>query len=297
MPNGGFEEYTVCPSSENTGVPDFLMYAGWKSKLYTPDYFNSCTTNTSVSTPKNFTGYQVPSSGNGYIGLFTYAGLNGRELAVAKLTQTLIVGVKYYLRMKVSPTLNNIGDIFNTFSNNVGMYLSTIEPDSVLKNYANLKSNSIINDTLNWAELFTAFVSDSTYQYITLGNQYNNNNTTILIDFSNTDNFGYTYIDDVCISTDSAFCKNFIQQGSNNIRNWELNQLKIYPNPIEDNVLYFSERLYERKISLVNDKGEIVLVIEKYSGSNLLLPEELQEGIYTLLIDGFISKRIILLQK
>ena len=303
VPNGGFEEYTVCPSSENPGVPDFLEYIGWKSKLYTPDYFNSCSTNTSVSTPKNFIGYQLPNSGDSYIGLFSYDyssfnNIDNRELATAKLTQTLVIGVKYYLRMKVAPTLNNYGDVINSFTDKTGFLLSTNETSVVLTNFAHLKADVILTDTLSWIELFTSIIADSNYCFITIGNLYDNANTNVNINFSNNNNnWGYTYIDDVCISADSTFCKNFTQQSPNNVKIRDLNDLKIFPNPVTNNTLYFSETLFNRKMQLVNYNGEIIFAIEKHTGSSLQFPVNLNEGIYTLLIDGFISKRFILLAK
>ncbi len=298
VPNGGFEEYTLCPSFPNDLSPDVLEYVGWKSINNTADLYNSCSTSTYVSVPINIYGYQNSSSGNAYIGL---AGLvststNVREIASNTLQTTLNIGIKYFIRMKVSPTL---GFGANLYINRIGMLLSTVSPSSVLPNFAHLKSNVVLTDTLSWTELFGSIVADSAYQYISLGVFYNDNSVitqTAYVSQSSIDH-SYFYIDDVCISTDSAFCKNFTQQSPNNLQSKELNQLKIYPNPIVDNVLYFSEMLYNRRLQIINDKGEYVLITEKFSGTVLNLPEYLEEGIYNLIIDGFISKRIILYKK
>ncbi len=298
VPNGGFEEYTVCPSFPNDLSPDVLEYVGWKSTYNSVDFFSSCSTTTYVSIPSNIYGYQISSSGNCYIGLAGNANIsnNLREIATSTLQSAMDVGIKYFLRMKVSPTL---GFGANLFVNRIGMLLSTVSSNSVLPNFAHLKSNVVITDTLGWTELFGSIIADSAYQYISIGIFFNDNSiiTQTVLASQSSNYYSYFYIDDVCVSVDSVFCKNFAQQSSNAINEVYLKQLRVYPNPIENNLIKFNEKLYNRKVTLVGFKGEIVFRIENYTGDELQLPKELEEGIYNLTIDGFISKRIILLKK
>jgi hypothetical protein len=52
-------------------------------------------------------------------------------------------------------------------------YKSPISPD----NQAALYSSTIINDTTNWVNSTGAFIADSSYQYVILGNFFKDNQT------------------------------------------------------------------------------------------------------------------------
>lgn len=88
----------------------------------------------------------------------------------------------------------------------MGCTLSTL-PYSVgnpfpINNQSLFHSDSILTDTVNWIKLSTSFIADSAYQYLIIGNFYDDNNTDTL-SVNNIGNVGYYYIDDVCLTTDS----------------------------------------------------------------------------------------------
>lgn len=100
-------------------------------------------------------------------------------------------------------------------------------------NFAHIYSNSIITDTINWTTVSGSFIADSTYSYISLGNFYNNTLTNWISTAPGAHpsyQSGYTYYDDICVSTDSLYCEKWT--GINEEE--ALNKIQVFPNPVED---------------------------------------------------------------
>ena len=238
VPNPSFEDTAYCV----TGPTDMQAALGWDRYADTPDYFNPCTSNSDVSVPNNWGGYQQPASGNAYCALGTFSStfgqVNGREFIGRALSTPLSVGTKYYVSLKVNLSISST--IWaNCATNNIGAGF-TISPyqwpsnSLSVTNNPKVYSNSIITDTLNWVQIFGSFTADSSYQYIVLGNLFDDSNTdTLIIDASASpypNCFAYYYIDDVCVSTDSSYAANYVYTG---IQEEPLkDNFNIYPNPI-----------------------------------------------------------------
>jgi len=215
VPNPSFEEYTLCPD-----YADQVNYStGWSSYGNSPDYFNSCAITPTVSVPFNFGGYQIAASGNAYCGISTYVspvllGVNNyREYIGRMLSSNLIIGTKYYVSLKANcMNINNIGPS-NCTSNNLGVKFSNApyNPDNPpVTNISQIYSNTLITDTINWIRIFGSFISDSTYHYIIIGNFFDDNHTdTLILDGDSLCRGAYYYIDDICVSTDSAYSANY----------------------------------------------------------------------------------------
>lgn len=184
-------------------------------------------------------GYQQPASGNSYCALGTYINSslpNVREFIGRSLSVPLSVGTKYYVSFKVNLSISNT--IWtNCATNNIGAGFTTspyhwsTNPLAVTNN-PKVYNNSIITDTLNWVQIFGSFTADSSYQYIVLGNLFDDSNTdTLIIDSSTSTNCNaYYFIDDVCVSTDSSYAANYAYTG---IQEESLkDNFNIYPNPI-----------------------------------------------------------------
>lgn len=95
VPNGSFEQYTLCPS--NSG--QVLLADGWSIISQSPDYFNRCNSNDSVDVPHNIAGYQEPFHGDAYMGVATYhQGIpTYRECIQRPLAAPLTPGVPVYI--------------------------------------------------------------------------------------------------------------------------------------------------------------------------------------------------------
>ena len=230
VPNPDFED-TIgvgCPS----GMGQSQLPAGWCPYSLSPDYFNVCspaTNNNSV--PKNGWGYEYPYSGNAYCGIWCYQTIqkNTREFLGRQLQNPLTIGQKYYIKLKVC-----LAEISNCGIDKIGVLFSSVaSPNCILvgmdssfiKNSAHIFSVPIISDTMNWSFISDSFISDSSYQYILIGNFFDDVNTDTLI-LGQPQGFGYGayyFIDDISVSTDSTTSINDFYQDENSV--------DIFPNP------------------------------------------------------------------
>ncbi|MBI2259954.1 MAG: hypothetical protein HYU67_13775 [Flavobacteriia bacterium] len=251
VPNPSFEEYINCPFSLD--IETYLY--NWKSSRETPDYFNSCASWWGASVPFNGFGYQMPNSGEGYIGLLTYRSDSAiyTEAIGVQLTEPLQIDVKYYVSFKTSLTLeNSTGSM--AANNKIGVQFTTNEYSSInqipINNFAHVYTNSIISDTLNWTTISGSFISDSTYSFINIGNFFEKQFIDSII-FN--DAFGaYYYIDDICVSIDSSTCLQYANLNKNeNKQNFSLT-LKddhiIVKNNTKNNFAISISNLYGQKI-------------------------------------------------
>lgn len=301
IPNGSFETYTSCPVNINSGSPDEVAKAtGWYRIKQTPDYFNSCASGTIVNTPNNFFGNQNPASGNAYMGMWCYdSGTpNFREFIAAKLTNTLSIGQKYFLKITIS---NAEGYDSNCGIDKVGLRFSSVKhltsAPPPINNFAHLYFNTIMADTLNWKYVFKSFLADSNYQYIEIGNFFNDLNTNFQILKPRTANLAYYYIDDVALSTDSLEALTFNATSTSIIDNPINSFLSVSPNPTSGIITFQNINNMELKQLVVySTLGNEVY----FSESNTKAPVDLSflnEGIYHLKIstsEGIITKKIVI---
>jgi hypothetical protein len=249
----------------------------WYTYRFSSDYFNSCN-KTSLGVPKNQLGIQNAATGIAYTGLIALSPNTGNysELIGCQLKEKLIVGKKYFVCFKAS-----LSETSNFGCNNLGVLFLT-EPSTnssafSLTNRATIYSSSIITDCTNWTVISGSFIADSAYEYITLGNLFEENLTNIEKSYPPPD-FGedrsYYYIDDVCVSSDST-C---YQKVNVSVPRKE-KRITIYPNPFED-ILTFK--------SVENSAKEVIIFdsvskeIDRQSFSDILCVNLLHSnpGIY-----------------
>ena len=114
-----------------------------------------------------------------------------REYIGVKLLTPLVIGVKYYVSFKAclsdNPSIvyasNKLGALFSTISYSVDSFClppcnSTLLPP---KNFAQVYSDSIITDTANWTTISGSFIADSVYQYVIIGNHFDNTHTSVIL--------------------------------------------------------------------------------------------------------------------
>ncbi len=273
VPNGSFEDYNKCPNADD----QVNKTIGWTSYGQSPDYFNSCDQLNLYGVPLNELGYQKAAKGKAYCGIFTFGSVvqNYREFIGAKLLNPLIVGNKYYLSLKVCLAENS-----DCASDKLGISFSGI-PNSFssptpIKNNASIYSHSIITDTLNWTIISGAFIADSTYKYIIIGNFFQDNQTNtnrLLGNYCN----AYYFIDDICVSTDSFACELSIFTN-----NKSENDFKIFPNPASEQI--YLEINDEFDYSLNNIIGQKIIYNHSNGQSNINI-SQIPSGIYFLEIN------------
>lgn len=99
----------------------------------------------------------------------------------------------------------------------------------------------MLTDTADWALLNTAYVPDSAYQYVTIGNFFEDSlSSSVILDSNGGFNWAYVFVDDVCVSLDPEFCT-----GHNGFNPLQMERVVVYPNPVAEKlhvVLPFSSR-------------------------------------------------------
>lgn len=274
--NNSFENYSSCPFSTSS----IGNVTGWIASLNSPDYFNVCanTNGSNVGVPANVCGFQYPASGDGYIGLLGYGSFSSslipdtREYATGTLSQPLTIGVKYYVSFKValmnasSHAVDHIGAKF------------LLSPFTFLQisNNSQVHSSVVVTDTLLWTNIQGSFIADSNYAYISIGNHYNDANTTVLSIQPIT--FGYNayyFIDNVCVSSDSATCSlpvGIYEHGYPG-------ESALFPNPFSDklNIRTGNSELSE---IVIYDIASRQLLQKKFINMVSLNTGQLAKGIY-----------------
>lgn len=277
VPNFGFEQYSSCPSTED----ETNLCTGWSkysASTTTPDYYNACSP-FFFSVPQSQSLFQPDHRSCGaYMGLATWAFniTNYREQIGIQFSQPLVIGQQYYLSFY---TVMALKDDYTTPSNNIGMRFSTVPYSSSspapIDNFAHLRSVSIISDTANWLRISGSIVADSAYNYLILGNFYDDANTDTLTQTCGTCQNWYSYylIDDVCVSTDSLLCNGGVDALPCTVsieENSLENQINIYPNPANDYININNNSFQNLlKITIYNTIGQILYTKQNITSNNL----------------------------
>ncbi len=288
VPNPSFEEYLSCPDDLNQ--VDSLI--AWKNYGNSPDFFHACATSF-ADVPFNSAGYQQPASGFGYAGLLIYEGFtNYREFIGVELTSSLNAGTTYYASMKINfaniPGADPEFEWWNCATSKLGMRFSNsafseFSPHPI-DNFCHILDETIITDTLTWFRVFGSFTPASTFDFLVIGNFFDDSSSDTLM-LNSVIPAGYYYIDDVVVSTDSAFAQDFVGKIVVNANS----DFSIYPNPI-DKICQIELMIQTDNdplsVQLVNPCGQVVMVTEFFGNQLSLDLSQLPAGIYLVQIIG-----------
>lgn len=300
VPNPSFEEYTTCP--DDYGEIEYAV--DWHSSTTSCDLYNACSSFADVGVPNNTMGVQEPVgvNCNGYAGIFTYIeNLNYREYIYVRLDSQLIIGEKYYISFNVS-----LADDINCGIDKIGILLSTsslIYGTTIINNFVNYSQvyapTPIINK-ISWIKISGSFVADSNYNYVNIGNFYSNSNTDT-IKLNNMNCTSYYYIDDVCVSTDSAYCWDYNFTCESNLSKELLNsQINIYPNPAEKYfIIEIDKLIYKEKpeIEVYTALGKLVYKQRLTEMHTKISTANLKSGLYFVKIhsnNGITVKKLVI---
>jgi gliding motility-associated-like protein len=207
------------PVSNNHYIKNWCTY-----KNMTPDYYNYCANFFSGNPYPNYSSvpfscrtYQLPHTGDAYVGIALYA-LNylpdstniDLELTVVKLQQPLKANKCYYGEFYVN--LANIGKIA---INRIGMSLSintnTLVPfifNNTIQPQIQWDTTQCFTDTLNWVKISGSFIAQGGEEFLTIGNfrdgahvkkQFLNTNFNTPCGITNPHSWTYLLIDDVAL--------------------------------------------------------------------------------------------------
>lgn len=264
------------------------IVTGWNSYGYTPDYFNMCSSGT-TAVPSNIFGYQWASTGNGYTGLYAHIigqSSNTREYIGRQLSSPLVPGQTYYVNFKTvfsdlpgyDCPCNRLGILFSTQSFSIDSICPppcgfTLLPP---QNRAHIYSTSIINDTINWTLVSDTFTADSAYQYIIIGNHFDDTSITY-VDLNTSANCAaYYYIDDITVIPDS------LTGIENSVALFLYN---VFPNPAFDLLNIQITNVKKYSFSLFDLYGNEVIKNLGDQKTKTVNIYSLPTGIYILVID------------
>jgi hypothetical protein len=309
--NPSFEQYTTCPSNQ-----DQVSYStGWGNYALTPDYFNACAAFASQqSVPANFWGsYQPASTGQAYCGFYTtyHVGSychncsNQRDIIGRQLSSPMVIGTRYFASIKVSLAYNGATSSANCATNNIGIkfcvnpisYADSVYVASpLINNFAHIYETAIITDTVNWTTISGSIIADSAYDYILISNFFDSVHTdTMLINPALIFCRAYYYLDDVCVSTDSAICDFTTGINEDKIKDG----IEIYPNPAIDNISIINRLLNSNEgelISIYNIHGQLILRKTLQKDKTVIDISNFERSIYFVRVhsaDRSIVKKII----
>jgi hypothetical protein len=206
VPNASFEQHNSCPTANG----QMQRCIGWRTyTLASPDYFNVCATNSTVSVPTNFPGTQSPANGQAYAGLIDYDPGNYREY-IATSISPMQIGTLYEVSMFVS-----LGDGSRWGSNGLGMYLYDSGQIVVATQYILPVTAQILYDNYGpitnkngWTKLTKFYVADSAYDNIVIGG-FKDNNSIEVDSAGPSGGYAYYYIDSVTIQPSDTICISF----------------------------------------------------------------------------------------
>ncbi len=280
VPNGSFETYTNCPTNYSQ-LPVPPWYSGTAG---TPDYYNSCagSGNGTIGVPQNSFGYQNASTGNAYVGIYTFAvwgtdTIEAKEYLQIQLTDTLIAQKTYCVSFFVN--LTNPSPLF--FPNNwfaiteIGMLISN---DSVYLNGAltlpyipqiQSPAGLYLNDTTNWTEISGQYIAQGGEKYITIGNFNLHSDTMRILTYNTPSLSSYYFIDNVSI----VDCTNEGITNNNEIK------INLFPNPIFDK-LNIQANNYEPTEIILYDLSSRKLLQQAFTNTATINTEKLAKGMY-----------------
>ncbi len=202
VPNPSFEQLVSCPNSQgqiNLANPWFQPFTDSNGiQQSSTDLYSSC--NNGSWGINNVNGFQLPKTGNSYIGASYYVGVvTHREYLEVKLNDSLLNNQTYCVTFYVS-----LADRCNYAASNFGVYFSNdsclhvIPPDTIIPYTAQVlnPSSNIITDKDNWILIELQYLAQGGENFITIGGFDPNNITTI---GGGNANVAYYFIDDVSV--------------------------------------------------------------------------------------------------
>jgi hypothetical protein len=295
VPNPSFEDTIFCPWAENQMPSQWLCFGN------SPDYYHACSSTLNV--PNTPTGFHNSHSGVAMTGVFTYVGPTSpdwpyyREYIGVQLIDPITIGQKYYMSFFLNfgsylPGWRQLG------ADKLGMKFSSVAFSEFnpppLNNFAHLYVDSIYTDTLEWVKVSGSFIADSAYNYLIIGNFFDEIQTDTLSLWG--PHFGgegaYYFLDDVCISTDSIYNATWTGLNEQNI---DQNFILVFPNPVSD-ILTVSGASNMSEIQIINSLGQIVYKKQLNGENNLQFStSEIPSGIYFMNIrlkNNYYVKRV-----
>jgi hypothetical protein len=287
VPNPSFELYDTCPD----WVGEINHATLWfQPTTGTPDYYNACYDTTQevysyAGVPGNLLGRQFPRTGRAYAGeFFEYHDMDYREYCEIQLSVPLQTGTKYFVSFYVSlsDSTHYATDDFSAYFSVDTMRQNSFTNVPVVPHMSNVSGN-IITSRTSWVKVSGTFIADSAYHFITIGNFKDDLNTDSLFVpgggmLTSDYDYGYYYIDDVCVSTDSSTCTY-----ATGIQELPRSDFRLYPNPASQSAtLEFNNPTKQNcTLTLYDSYGKLVQTISGITADKVEIERKnLSNGLY-----------------
>lgn len=213
VPNPSFENGNAL-FCDPFGTIDFdTCAANWYTPtLGTPDLFSTTMAqtcwnfqpNSTYAGPIGLKGPQLPRTGDIMAGFFAYTipGLNQREYVQVQLTEPLEACRLYRVSFYIS-----LADSTELATSRIGAHLSTsaqsLGTNNVLVLNPQVEATTVIDDTTNWVLVVDTIEVPAAYEYLTIGNFYDDANTDTTLNPGSSGAAGtygaYYFLDDVAV--------------------------------------------------------------------------------------------------
>ncbi len=282
VPNGSFEEVINCPEvlgALHTDCADWFSSVVIPGGMFTPspDWYHPCSPQALLVPPETILGFVEPSNGEALAGFLTYYqnGQDIREIIGVQLESLLTPGSLYSLSFDLFHTLapnheyatNNVGVRFTTYQGYESL-------EDAVTNDVHLNIDTILFTEDLWQSFQFQFEADSGYQYMHIGNFFDDINTLIGGPPEVVSVGSYYFIDNVVLQLESPV--------SINDNSSKQSEVSVFPNPVQD---YFTIGSPEgiTKYTLYNLSGDQIRS-EEVSNSTSLKSDIsfLPSGIYIL---------------
>ncbi len=292
VPNGSFEQNTGCPF--NGGGISFIP--PWLPVHGSPDYFHACGI-PDYSVPENFCGVQEPfmDGDSAYIGVSTFTTWleGGQESIYVNLSEPLVSGAKYRVKMNVSPA-----DYFNYVTCCIGVIFDNFPPPfpPVTTNLSDVELviDTNVIDTDTWYEMDEIYTAQGGETKMYIGNFRPDDESQAIYVGGHSSEIAYMFIDNVSVSLDTSIT----MIGGNGL---PAAGLKVIPNPATAKIRIIADlnNGQSAQIDLMNYLGHRMQTVSLSNGITEVDVSSLSSGVYhySIVIDGVVKqtgKQVIL---
>lgn len=202
--NGSFEQVPFIPD----GLCQFYLVNGWNNPAGegilpapNPDYYHRSGTGKGKA-PQTYYGNIKPLDGAAMAGIICYASWhpNMREYLTTQLRMPLTPKTKYRLTFHLSN--GHPERVCNSSVANVGVGFSTapfVQRESHLFAYESKGATTPLTFSENWYSVTIDFEADTSYEYMVLGNFYDDAHSGVRHEYPGIDSCAYYFVDEVSL--------------------------------------------------------------------------------------------------
>jgi hypothetical protein len=296
VPNPSFEEYLECPYSTAELHNQVIDWFSWQG---TPDYFNVCSNELEAfaGVPTNSFGNQNPILGDAYSALlnYTHSFVNDREYMACALLESFEVNQSYYVMFYASFYEGGVLSNYQCAINKLGVKFFKDPPQYTPEvwdnpytpqNTADIEYSEMFVDSTNWVLIEGWFEADQAYNWMAIGNFYDDDHTDTLQLGEPNKCYAIYFIENVCIAKNASDCDYLKQPADiNSVESENTVTFQVFPNPgVDEFQVNFS--IVPEEIEVFNAIGQSIYLPNVTSNSITINSTHWAKGLYILVVKG-----------